>query len=154
MKRIGYIILFLALNFGGLALGTLFMGNEVTGEWYTALNKAPWTPPGWVFGFAWTTIMICFSIYLAFLFEIRKSTYVTIIYGIALILNVSWNLVFFNQHLVTLGLINLVALLLVIVYFFISFGDDKLSKARYLLMPYILWLCIAVSLNLYIVTNN
>lgn len=59
------LILFLILNFGALALGGLFTNNGVNSEWYTNLNKAPWTPPGWVFGFAWTTIMICFSIYMA-----------------------------------------------------------------------------------------
>jgi len=67
------------------------MGDAVTGEWYASLNKAPWTPPGWVFGAAWTTIMLCFSIYLTFLFSIRKSRFVVIVYSIAVLLNISWN---------------------------------------------------------------
>ena len=44
------------------------MANGPQTEWYLNLNKAHWTPPGWVFGAAWTTIMICFSIYLSYLF--------------------------------------------------------------------------------------
>jgi tryptophan-rich sensory protein len=130
------------------------MGDGPNGIWYNSLNKASWTPPGWVFGVVWTLIMICFSIYLSFLFSLRKSKYVTTIYGIALLLNISWNYLFFNQHFTSIALYNLIALALVIIYLFISFGDDELSKMRYLLVPYILWLCIAISLNGYVVLIN
>ena len=154
MKQIHYIVLCLILNFVGLALGNFFMGDSPNGIWYNSLNKASWTPPGWVFGVVWTLIMICFSIYLSFLFSLRKSKYVTTIYGIALLLNISWNYFFFNQHFTSIALYNLIALALVIIYLFISFGDDELSKMRYLLVPYILWLCIAISLYGYVVLNN
>ena len=43
------LLFFLLLNFGGLALGSFLMGEGPTGMWYSNLNKAPWTPPGWVF---------------------------------------------------------------------------------------------------------
>jgi tryptophan-rich sensory protein len=148
------LLLFLALNFGGLALGNMFMGDAVNGKWYINLNKAPWTPPGWVFGVAWTTIMICFSIYLSYLFSLRSSRYVLAIYCLALVLNVSWNYFFFNQNLTSVALFVLIFLLLVIIYFFISFGDEELSKMKYLLLPYIIWLCIAISLNGYVVLKN
>tara|TARA_R100001369_G_scaffold87468_1_gene123015 strand:- start:1034 stop:1426 length:393 start_codon:yes stop_codon:yes gene_type:complete len=130
------------------------MGDAVTSEWYTRLNKAPWTPPGWVFGAIWTLVMFCFSIYLTYLFTLRNSRFVIAIYSVAFLLNVSWNYLFFNQHLTHISLANISALTLVIVYLFISFGDEKLSKMKYLLLPYIIWLCIATSLNGYIVFNN
>jgi hypothetical protein len=44
------LILFLIINFGALGIGGLLLGNPATNEWYQSLNKAPWTPPGWVFG--------------------------------------------------------------------------------------------------------
>jgi len=59
-----HVILFLVLNFGALAVASLFTGNGVASNWYQHLNKAPWTPPGWMFGLAWTTIMICFALYI------------------------------------------------------------------------------------------
>lgn len=142
------------INFGGLALGNWFMGDAVTGEWYTNLNKAPWTPPGWVFGAAWTLIMLCFSIYLSYLFSIRNSKFVIAVYSVAVLLNVAWNYLFFNPQLTTLALVNITLLTLVITYFYISFGDDKLSRLKYLLLPYIIWLCIATSLNAYVVLYN
>lgn len=154
MKKIYLFILFLIINFGALAIGSWFMGDAVSGEWYSNLNKAPWTPPGWVFGAAWTLIMICFSIYLSYLFSIRNSKFVIAVYTSSVLLNVSWNYFFFNQQLTTLGLVNIVLLTLLIIYFFITFGDDKLSRLKYLLLPYIIWLCIATTLNGYVVFNN
>ena len=66
MKKLGIIILFLVLNFGALAIGGVLMGSSpIENSWYQGLNQAPWTPPGFVFGIAWTIIMLCFSIYLA-----------------------------------------------------------------------------------------
>ncbi|WP_092467102.1 TspO/MBR family protein [Winogradskyella thalassocola] len=154
MKKVYLFILFLIINFAGLALGSFFMGDAITGEWYSNLNKAPWTPPGWVFGATWTLIMICFSVYLSYLFTIRNSKFVISIYTIAVVLNVSWNYLFFNQQLPNLALVNIILLTLVIMYFFITFGDDRLSRLKYLLLPYIIWLCIATSLNGYVVFNN
>lgn len=154
MKKIYYFIIFLILNFGGLALGNLFMGDAVTGDWYTNLNKAPWTPPGWVFGFAWTLIMVCYSWYLAELFIERNKPSLWLVFLLSWVLNVSWNWFFFNQHMVTAGLIVLILLTLTIFYFFITFRHDRLKLAKYLLLPYLIWLCVANSLNGYILFNN
>ena len=154
MKKVGYLIVFLIINFGGLALGNLIMGEGPTGEWYRNLNRAPWTPPGWVFGAAWTLIMLCFSWYLVELFDIRSSKFLWGIYGFQVLLNVSWNWVFFNQKLTMMALLTLIMLTLVIFYFFITFRSDRLKTAKYLLLPYMIWLCIAISLNTYVVFNN
>lgn len=154
MKKVYFFILFLVTNFGGLVIGSWLMDGGSTGDWYNALNKAPWTPSGWVFGVAWTTIMLAFSWYLAELFYNRASQFLWILYIFQVILNVSWNWIFFNQHLTNLGLIVILLLTLVITYYFITFRNDRLKYAKYLLLPYMIWLCIATSLNAYIVINN
>lgn len=154
MKLLKLTLLFLVINFGGLYIGNLLMNNGPMSYWYTALNQAPWTPPGWVFGVAWTLIMICFSVYLAYLFNEKNSKWIWLLYGVQVLLNVSWNYVFFNQHYTSLGLVVLISLLIVILYFFTTFRADIMSKMRYLLLPYIIWLCIATSLNLYIIIHN
>lgn len=154
MKLYQLVIVFLIINFGGLYIGNILMNNGPMSEWYINLNQAPWTPPGWVFGFAWTSIMICFSIYLAYLFEWQSSTFLWLLYGLQVLLNVSWNYVFFNQHMTILGLIVIVSLLIVILYYFLTFTAESLQKMRFLLLPYIIWLCIAISLNLYVVIHN
>lgn len=154
MKKAHWFIIFLFINFGSLALGSLLMDDGPNTEWYTNLNQAPWTPPGWVFGAAWTFIMLCFSGYLSYLFTLRNSMFVKTLFAIQVVLNISWNYIFFNQHLVLSGLITITLLTLLLFYFFITFRNDELKKASYLLLPYMIWLCIATSLNAYILFNN
>ena len=154
LKFYQYVILFLIINFGGLYIGNLLMNNGSLSVWYDNLNQAPWTPPGWIFGVAWTTIMICFSVYLAYLFDWKNSKFLWLLYAFQVVLNVSWNYIFFNQHMTIFGLIVIVSLLVVILYYFLTFRAEALNKARFLLLPYIIWLCIAISLNLYIVIHN
>ncbi|MBT8245166.1 MAG: tryptophan-rich sensory protein [Winogradskyella sp.] len=154
MKKGYYFLIFLIINFGGLGLGSWLMDGGSTGDWYNNLNKAPWTPPGWVFGAAWTSIMLLFSWYLAELFHNRASKFLWVLYSFQVVLNVSWNWIFFNQHLTMLGVIIIFILTLVILYYFITFRNDRLKTAKYLLLPYLIWLCIATSLNGYVVFNN
>ncbi len=151
MKYYQYLIIFLIINLGSLALGTILMNNGPQTEWYINLNKAPWTPPGWVFGVAWTFIMVCFSFYLADLFSKFKTTAIKINFVLQVILNISWNYLFFNQHLVLSGLINLLLLNVVLCYFFFTLSKNN---TKYLLIPYMIWMCIATSLNLYILIHN
>lgn len=148
------LVLFLVINFGGLAIGSWLMNNGPQTDWYTNLNQAPWTPPGWVFGVAWTTIMICFSIYLAKLFKDQDSRFLRLLFVVQVFLNVIWNYLFFNQHLVTVSLISIIALTLVIFYFFFKFRMDDINYYKYLLLPYMIWLLIATSLNAYILIYN
>jgi tryptophan-rich sensory protein len=153
MKFTKAFLFFMVVNFGGLAIGSWIMDGGPTSLWYTTLNQAPWTPPGIVFGIAWTTIMVLFSIYLGILFQDENTQKNKILYGFQVILNVSWNFLFFNQHLVLLALINILFLTAIVFYFFFK-GSKKTTKIKYLLLPYMIWLCIATSLNLYILIHN
>ena len=148
------IIGFLFLNFGALALGGLFAGSGAGSNWYAELNKAPWTPPGWVFGFAWTTIMLCFSVYMATLYTKTKSVKtIILLYAIQWVLNVAWNPIFFYLHKPIIGLIVIVALTSLVTYFL--FRYRSLQKGyTLLLLPYVIWLFIATTLNAYVVFMN
>ena len=147
------LIVFLIINFGALGFGSLLMGNGAKSEWYLSLNKAPWTPPGWVFGVAWSTIMICFSIYMTELYLNDKSVLVIVLLLVQVLLNVGWNFVFFNQHKVGLGLVIITLLSLLMIYFLVGFYSE-LELISLLIVPYVLWLMIATSLNYYIFSNN
>jgi len=153
MKILKLTFLFLFINFGSLALGNLLMENGPQSDWYQSLNQAPWTPPGWVFGAAWTTIMICFSIFMALVFEKWKIKQLKILFTLQVILNISWNYAFFNQQWTKVGLIIIALLTFVIFYFLIKY-QKKLKLKNLLIYPYAIWLIIATSLNLYIVLNN
>lgn len=153
MKIFKLIIVFLIINFGALALGSWLMDGGSTSTWYKELNKAPWTPPGWMFGAAWSFIMACFSVYMAYLYDALPTGKVKTLFIIQFILNVSWNYIFFNQHLVSFGLIVIVLLTILIAIFLFTF-NKQLKLKNLLILPYLIWLCIATSLNAYILFNN
>jgi tryptophan-rich sensory protein len=154
MRSSTFFILFLAINFGGLVLGSWLMDHGPTTDWYLTLNKAPWTPPGWVFGVTWTLIMICFSGYLALAFQVLNTKRLQILFVLSLFLNVIWNYVFFNVHQIGWGLIIIILLTIIVVTIFGTVKHNRLRTTRYLLLPYMIWLCLATSLNLYILLFN
>ena len=148
------VIIFLIINFSALAIGQVFTGKGVVSEWYQLLDKAPWTPPGWVFGAAWTTIMICFSVYMAYAWEkISKHRSLLFIFVVQWILNVAWNPVFFYFQNVLLGLAVITSLTGVVVGIFLLYKEELKTKS-FLIVPYGLWLLIATSLNAYILVMN
>lgn len=153
MKQFIYTLFFFVINFAGLAIGNLLMHDGPSSDWYFQLEKAPWTPPGIVFGIAWSFIMICFSIYLGKLFSNNVTKAKSFVFVVQVLLNVSWNYIFFKQHLIFFGL---VCILLLTALIFISFFtlSKNIKEYKYLLLPYMLWLCIATSLNLYILVHN
>ncbi len=153
MKKIVLFFIFLLINFGALGIGSLLMQNGPTTVWYMDLNKAPWTPPGWVFGTAWSIIMLCFSVYITRLYDTLVSNRIWVLFAVQFLLNISWNYIFFNQHLVALGLINLILLSVLVFYFLIAFYRTLKLKSLFI-VPYAVWLCVATSLNLYILLYN
>jgi len=148
------VIIFTILNFAALGLGGLLMGEGPKSDWYESLNKAPWTPPGWVFGAAWTLIMICFSFYIAVVIDKTEETKFTIfLFTIQFILNVIWNPAFFRYHQILPSLIIITLLTLLIGYMFYYFYN-QVKSSSILIVPYLLWLLIATSLNAYIYIKN
>lgn len=154
MKRAAYLLLFLLLNFGALAIGGSFTADGVASDWYQNLNKAPWTPPGWVFGAAWTFLMVCYSMYLAFAQnQFQNKRLFWGVYLLQWVLNVAWNPLFFKYHWTEVALIDLLALTAVIYFSLLRFIPLRSWKA-WLLLPYAIWVVIATSLNAYIVCMN
>ncbi len=145
---------FLVLNFLALGIGSFF-ANPAEDEVYQSLNRAPWTPPGWVFGAAWTLIMISFAFFMEALYRRAegKSNQVLVVYGLQWLLNVSWNPVFFGGHLYFFGLLVLLALFVVLLALVkLAWPYGKLYEIW--ISPYVIWMAIAASLNTYIVLYN
>ncbi len=153
MQQYKMLLLFLFLNFLALGIGGALMGSGPTGDWYQNLKIAPWTPPGWVFGAAWTTIMLCFSFYMADLVGLEPNNKVKGLFALQWVLNVGWNYVFFNQQMVLTGLVWIILLTVLVTYFFMNYYSTLQAKS-WLIAPYVIWLCIATSLNAYIWLNN
>ncbi len=148
------IIIFLVINFAALGLGSYFTSAAVTAEWYQNLNKAPWTPPGWMFGAAWTTIMICFAVFMAYAWKLNiNQNLLIVLFVLQWILNVVWNPVFFKFHQVAFGLFIIVMLTLLMGYFFFAYLPHLKAKTL-LVLPYFIWLLVATTLNAYILIKN
>ena len=148
------LLFFFVLNFGALALGSYLMGEGPTGSWYTDLNKAPWTPPGWVFGTSWTLIMVCLSIFMNKAAQIEAlSKTILWIYGVQLVLNILWNPLFFDLHWMGVALFEIILLVFVVGFMAIK-AKPYLPRLTWLLTPYVVWLSIAITLNAYSLQNN
>lgn len=154
MKYFLTLLGYLVLNFGGLWLGSTVTMPGVVSEWYTTLNQAPWTPPGWVFGAAWTTIGITFSVFMANELKNKENNPIpTSFFVESLLLNICWNFVFFTEHTIAAGII--ITVLASIIFLMAHYTRVTSGWKRMLwIMPYFIWLMIASSLNWYIVIMN
>lgn len=150
----GRFILFFLLNFSALALGSFLMNNGPASDWYLGLNKAPWTPPGWMFGFAWSTIMVFFTLFMAFSLKINGNQNLLIfLFIVQWVLNVAWSPLFFRYQMVFTALVVIILLTIVVGWLFFSQLTDMGIKSLFIL-PYFLWLFVAISLNAYVLVKN
>jgi tryptophan-rich sensory protein len=76
-----------------------------------------------------------------------------IVYASQWLLNVAWNPTFFYFHKAGLALILIITLLLTVTWFLIT-GKKHSLPSMLLVLPYFLWLLIAISLNAYFVMAN
>lgn len=122
--------------------------------WYRSLQTAPWNPPNYVFGPIWSIlyILMAISVWLIYLSKGSKGLCYTL-FGVGLFFNLVWTLCFFSWQNVLLALID-IAILDVIVFLTIIAFYRVSSIAAYLLIPYLLWIFYATSLNIYIYVFN
>jgi tryptophan-rich sensory protein len=149
-------LLFLILLCEGVGLlGIIFTVPSIT-TWYMALQKAPFNPPAWVFGPAWTTLyfLMALSLFLILQKKLKKQkNFLIILFSAQLFLNFSWSVIFFGMHLPQAAFIEIIFLWISIALLIVDFW--KFSKpAAILLMPYLLWVSFASILNLFVALLN
>ena len=152
MKRVGLILLFLAIAFSP-SLGAFAVR---TGGWYAALNKPLWNPPSWVFGPVWTVLylMIGLAGYFAWTRGGRIGrARVFAAYGAQLIANGLWTSLFFGLQRPALALADLIVLWFLILLC-IGLFALRSRLAAWLMLPYFLWVSFAGALNAVILVMN
>ena len=132
---------------GGLS--ALFSRGSM--EVFSALNKPPLSPPGWLFPVVWTLLYTLMGIasYLVVASNSSKQTIrkALLPYGIQLAVHFFWPIFFFNYSRYLFSFVWLVLLLVLIVWTMVRFYP--ISKAAgELLLPYLLWVIFAGYLNL------
>ena len=136
----------LPLAVGGLS--ALLSGGM---DGYSMLEKPPLAPPGWVFPVVWTVLYLLMG-YASYLVtvsvadkeEIRRAW---LLYGLQLLANFIWPLLFFGGKLYLTALLWIVVLWILIFLTIWAFSKTN-ERAGDLLIPYILWVTFAAYLNL------
>jgi tryptophan-rich sensory protein len=137
-----------AIVLGGLAMGWLSNSGMDNG-WYVPLEKPAIQPPSWMFGVVWTGLYALMGLALAVIWNepvSRQRTSALRLFFIQLALNFAWSPVFFGGHMIEIGLVLLVAILVAALITAKAFRAVR-PMAGWLLIPYLLWLCLAVTLN-------
>lgn len=135
-----------------VGIGSLmgYLSNSgYSNAWFDRLEKPAFMPPGWAFGVVWTTLYTLMGVSLAMILgepdsKLRRGALA--LFGVQLGLNFGWSPIFFGGRMIDLALIIIVLMLLS------AAGAANLFRrlrplAGWLLLPYLLWLCLATALN-------
>ena len=118
---------------GVLLLGFLSGRTVPSGDangWYRALAKPELTPPGWLFPVAWSLLYVMMGVALA----------------LVLVGNLLWTPLFFGAHRVSSAFLLIVAILGLTILTTFVFAQVR-RRAAWLLVPYMMWLGFAGTLN-------
>ncbi len=116
--------------------------------WYSSLIKSNLNPPDWVFAPVWITLYFLMTVAIWLFWHSKNKNIDTVyIYFIHLVFNTTWSIVFFVFHNIFLALINLIILIVLIIIIMIRFKRVNLTS-YYLMIPYLLWCCYALILNM------
>jgi len=135
----------LAVCFAAASLGAVFM----PGDWYLALNKPSWNPPGRVFGPVWTTLYAMMAVAAWIVWKpggFAAQPQPLGIFLVQLALNAAWTPLFFGLHWTGLAFAEIVLLWLTIAATFKAFYPVS-RIAAWLLGPYLAWVSFAAVLN-------
>ena len=152
-KALPFIIgIAIPLALGGLS-AVLTMGDMKD---YADIVKPPLSPPATVFPIAWSILYALMGIASALVWRERRTDdrqNGLIYYGLQLVLNFFWPLVFFSAKEYWFAFAWLIAMLAAVIATAVFFR--RVSKAAFwLLTPYLAWLAFAAYLNVGVAVLN
>jgi tryptophan-rich sensory protein len=143
----GVIISVIIAQMAG-AIGSFFTAPNIQ-AWYIYLEKPFFSPPNWLFAPAWITLYTLMGIAAFLIWQKRQEPKVKSVlwlYGIHLVLNSLWSVIFFGFHNLSLAFFEILILWALILI--ITFRFYKIRRvAGILFIPYILWVSFAAILN-------
>ena len=147
IAKIAFYVLF------PLALGSI-VGFLVKNDfsYLETLNRNIIIPPI-VFPIAWTILYVTMGIW-AYLYDRDfDDNKILSIYYIALLFNLLFSIVLFTLEMPILAFIDVVVLIIMIGFLFIKTLKNE-KKYGFILLPYLLWLFVALSLMIDILIHN
>ena len=171
-----------ALGVGPLILGTVvgILTNASGQGWYRRLSKPSWTPPAGVFGPVWTVLYLLMGGALVLVVRDRRQAQPTTArdlaadegdlsdvaktrrgrsdlalgaFGMQLVLNLGWSILFFGARQTRLAALEIVVLWGSIVATVVAFGRIR-PVAGALMLPYLAWSTFAAALTIAIARRN
>lgn len=135
------------------ASASLFQRSALA-EWYPLLEKTVLTPPNMVFPIIWCVLYICIGLSLSLILaKPERHRAIAALWGVQLLLNFLWSVLFFYARNPLAGLLDILLLdAAVIAYIGISYPVRRVSA--WLFAPYLLWLVLATYMNGYVYFNN
>ena len=141
----------------GSVIGVLAAGGALTrtGPWYRALRKPSWQPPAWVFAPTWTAIgaLAACSAVSAWDAAPHRRRRLVGLFALNGTLNIAWSALFFTLQRPDWSLAEVVPLWLSVAALMLAVAPHS-PTAAWLLMPYLIWVGVALGLNLAIVWMN
>ena len=150
-----YVIsILIALGVSGLS--ALVTKNNMSV--YTDLNKPLLAPPMIVFPIVWNILFILMGISSALVYvkgkdDKQKRNEALRVYGLQLVVNFLWSIIFFNMRAYLFAFIWLIVLWLLIIYMIVKFHQIS-DIAAYLQLPYLIWVTFVGYLTLMIFILN
>jgi tryptophan-rich sensory protein len=144
------LTLFVSILVAQLAgvLGSFFTAPNIQ-TWYVFLEKPFFSPPNWLFAPAWIILYALMGIAAFLIWQKRGESgakSALYLYGIQLLLNALWSVVFFGLQNPFLAFLLILALWLLIVLVMVKFW--KIERiAGILFVPYVAWVSFAAILN-------
>ena len=137
-----------AIVITGSLIGAVSNGGLENG-WYAGLDRPAFQPPGWAFGVVWTTLYTMIGIALATILDeppsaLRRAA--LILFFVQLALNFAWSPIFFGGQMIDIALVTILVMLLLATVTANMFRRIR-PVAGWLMLPYLLWLCLATALN-------
>ncbi len=135
---------------GAGAAGAAITGSSVN-TWYSTLRKPAFTPPSWVFAPVWTVLYLMMAVSWFLTRRTRRSdaraTTAVRLFKLQLLLNTLWSWIFFGLKSPRSAFIEITGLWLVLLLTVRAMY--RVSRgAAILLLPYVLWVSFAATLNL------
>ena len=152
IKNIAKLIVAIVVCQVAGTIGSVFTFSSIP-IWYATINKPSFTPPNWLFGPVWITLYTLMGISLYLIWnkglenkEVKSSLF---IFSAQLALNALWSILFFGLKSPFYAFIEIIILWIAITVTIFKFY--KISKgAGLVLLPYIIWVSIALTLNFYV----
>ncbi len=146
-------IFFFIITFSASFIGSLVTIN-LKDPWYSQLVKSDINPPDWIFAPVWTMLYLMMTVAIWLFWHSKSRDMNTIyIYFIHIIFNTTWSIVFFGLHQIFLALVVLVILIGLIITLIIRYKRVNFVS-YYLMIPYLLWCCYALILNINLLILN